>query len=162
MDASTLAALLVLVGVVLDLLEVVVPGFFLAVPGTAAIIYGVLVALFPWLLEEPWGPWLLAALAAPLTMLTVLVYRRLSPPQRPVTASYEGLIGLEGVVVETVVPGEPRGRVRVAGDLWPAVSREGALHPGTRVVVVGVEGVHLIVEPLRGKAGKSVRKGDDA
>jgi len=147
LDAATLAALLVLTGVVLDLLEIVVPGFFLAVPGTAAIIYGVLIALFPWILEEPWGPWLLALLAAPLTLATVWFYRRLSPPQRPVTSSYEGLVGLEGVVVETVVPDEPRGRVRVAGDEWPAVSRCGALHPGTRVRVVGVEGVHLIVVP---------------
>ncbi|BES82185.1 NfeD family protein [Pyrodictium abyssi] len=155
MDAYTLAVILILVGVALDLAEIVVPGFFLAVPGTAAIIYGVLLAMFPGVVEEPWGPWLLAGLAAPLTLATVALYKRLSPPQKPVTASYEGLVGLTGVVVETVTGDEPRGRVRVAGDEWPAVSASGGeIPPGTRVRVVGVEGVHLIVEPLHGTEEK--------
>jgi len=37
--------------------------------------------------------------------------------------------------------------VRVDGELWQAASRDG-LAPGQRVVIVGVDGLRLVVRPL--------------
>ncbi len=142
--------LLIVIGVILIIIEITTPGFFIAVPGTILLIYGVLIVLFPWLLEIPWVPWLMLLLAFPIGYVTYLFYRRLSPPSRPVTESYEGLIGKTGVVVERVVPDSLTGKVRIGADVWSATSKY-VIEPGEKVVVVGVEGVHLIVRPLSRK-----------
>ncbi len=150
LDSMVLAYILILLGAIMVLVEIATPGFFIAVPGTIAILYGIAILLFPWLLETWWGPWALLALAFPLGALTYYIYRRLSPPSPPVTESFEGLIGKLGVVVETVEPDSIRGKVRIDSDVWSATSTK-RIETGTRVIVVGVEGVHLIVEPLEEK-----------
>jgi membrane-bound serine protease (ClpP class) len=58
----------------------------------------------------------------------------------PVTTGTEGMIGEIGV-------GRPDGKVFVHGELWNAV---GAVEPGMRVRVRGVEGLRVIVEPVEG------------
>ncbi len=145
MGYGYIAYLLILLGVILIGIEIATPGFFIAVPGTIAIIYGFAILLFPWLLETWWGPWILLLMVFPIGFITYRIYRRLSPPAPPVTESYEGLIGKRGVVVETVKPDSLDGKVRIGSDVWSATSRE-VIEAGSRVVVVGVEGVHLIVE----------------
>lgn len=142
--------LLIVIGVVLIIIEIMTPGFFIAVPGTILLIYGVLIVLFPWLLEIPWVPWLMLLLAFPIGYSTYLIYRRLSPPSRPVTESYEGLIGKTGIVIERVEPDSLTGKVRIGTEIWSATSKY-VIEPGEKVVVVGVEGVHLIVRPLSRK-----------
>ncbi len=142
-----LGLLLLFIGVLLIIIEIATPGFFIAVPGTILIIYGVLLILFPWLIEIPWFPWLLLFLSFPIGYITYLIYRRLSPPSKPVTESYEGLIGKVGIVVETVKPNSLEGKVRIGSDIWSATS-DRVIEPGVKVVVIGVEGVHLIVRPL--------------
>jgi membrane protein implicated in regulation of membrane protease activity len=142
-----LGLILLVLGVILIVVEIATPGFFIAVPGTVLIIYGILLILFPWLIEIPWFPWLLVLLSFPIGYFTYLIYRRLSPPSRPVTESYEGLIGKKGVVIETVKPDSLEGKVRIDSDIWSATSDQ-VIEPGVKVVVVGVEGVHLIVKPL--------------
>ncbi len=154
MASSVVAYLLIVIGAILILVEIATPGFFIAVPGTIAILYGVALLLFPWLLETWWGPWVLLSLAFPLSVLTYLIYRRLSPPSPPVTESYSGLVGKRGVVVETVKPDSIDGKVRIGSDVWSATSSK-VIEPGTHVVVVGVEGVHLIVEPVKDKSSGS-------
>jgi len=145
-----LGVLLIIAGIVLVIAEIAVPGFMIAVPGTLAIIYGVLLIVFPGLAGTWWGPWLMAALALPLSIIVVMFYRRLAPPSRVETMSYEGLVGRVGIVVREVRPDNIRGLVRIDGDLWPATTRGKPIPRGTRVRVVGVEGVHLVVEPVEG------------
>ncbi len=142
---SYVAYVLILLGVILIGLEIATPGFFIAVPGTIAILYGFTLLLFPWLLETWWGPWVLLLLSFPLGFITYRVYRRLSPPSPPVTESYEGLIGKRGIVVKTVRPDSLDGKVRIDSDVWSATS-DTVIEAGSKVVVVGVEGVHLIVK----------------
>jgi membrane-bound serine protease (ClpP class) len=62
--------------------------------------------------------------------------------RRRVQAGPEALIGARGVVVE---PCLPEGQVRVAGELWRARSRLGAV-TGDRVSVRGRDALVLLVE----------------
>ena len=63
--------------------------------------------------------------------------------RRPVVTGKEALLGAKG---ETVTWRGREGRVRVKGEIWRARADD-PLQPGTRVKVVGREGLVLIVEP---------------
>jgi membrane-bound serine protease (ClpP class) len=60
-----------------------------------------------------------------------------------VTTGAEGLIGATAEVIETC---EPRGRVRLRGEIWRARCASRA-EVGERVTVTGVDGLTLEVEP---------------
>lgn len=147
MDAVSIGLLLVIMGAILIVVEIATPGFFIALPGTIAILYGIALILFPWLLETWWGPWVLLSLIFPIGLITFYIYRRLSPPSPPITESYEGLIGKRGIVIETVKPGSLEGKIRIGSTIWSATSDQ-IIKPGKYAVVVGVEGVHLVVKPV--------------
>lgn len=57
---------------------------------------------------------------------------------------------IEGIVEETISPRQP-GRVKCDGTYWPAKlhrpNGQPAIRPGTRVSVVGIEGITLLVCP---------------
>jgi membrane-bound serine protease (ClpP class) len=59
-----------------------------------------------------------------------------------VTTGAEGLIGLTGEVIESC---DPRGRIRLRGEIWHARCPAGAAI-GERVTVTGVDGLTLEVE----------------
>ncbi len=61
-----------------------------------------------------------------------------------VTTGAEGLIGERADVIEAC---EPRGRVKLMGEIWNAVCPEGAA-AGAAVEVVAVERLLLTVRPL--------------
>ena len=63
-----------------------------------------------------------------------------------VRTGVEGLIGSSAEVIEAC---EPRGRVRLRGEIWHAECDSGAT-VGDRVTVTGVEGLTLRVEPSNG------------
>ena len=65
--------------------------------------------------------------------------------RRPIVTGREALIEAEGEAVEWH---DEEGRVRVKGELWRARASS-PLPPGTRVRVVGREGLILTVEPIR-------------
>lgn len=65
-------------------------------------------------------------------------------PQRPVVTGNEALLGAEG---ECIIWRGIEGRVLVNGEVWRARANE-ALLPGTRLRVVGREGLILEVEPI--------------
>ena len=60
-----------------------------------------------------------------------------------VRTGVEGLIGTSAEVIEDC---DPRGRVRLRGEIWHAECDSGAT-VGDRVTVTGVEGLTLRVEP---------------
>lgn len=71
----------------------------------------------------------------------------------PVTTGKEGMIGAEGVARQDLAP---RGTVFVAGELWQAVSDNGAIHAGEPVRVLAVEGLRLRVRKAPGIVPKGV------
>jgi membrane-bound serine protease (ClpP class) len=63
-----------------------------------------------------------------------------------VTTGAEGLVGSVAEVIETC---DPRGRVRLRGEIWRARCSSRA-EVGDRVTVSGVDGLTLEVEPAEG------------
>ncbi|MDY0884534.1 nodulation protein NfeD [Dongia soli] len=74
----------------------------------------------------------------------LIVAMLLRSRRRPIVTGREALIGGEG---ETVAWQGERGRVRVKGEIWQAYARH-PLQPGTRIRVIGREGLILTVEPI--------------
>ena len=61
-----------------------------------------------------------------------------------------GAEGMIGERAETIEPCEPRGRVKLRGEIWDAVCEQGA-GVGEAVRIVAVERLTLVVEPLAGE-----------
>lgn len=141
------------VGAVLFLWELSMPGFFVAVPATVLVILGIVGLSLPGLYTaEPLGPiWAILVaviVGAPATMVTLRVYRSFAPPDAPpTTTSAETMRGRHGTVMVAADPETTRGKVRVEGVVWSARSLEGTIAVDTRVEVVDVRGVHVVVRP---------------
>lgn len=103
------------------------------------LIVAIVIALF-----VPW-PWKLLVLGAGIVAEVgeVVWGRRLARRWRPKTGA-EAMIGMRA---EVVSPMHPMGQVRVNGELWEARSTVGA-DAGETVVVRGMEGLTLVVDPL--------------
>ncbi len=102
-------------------------------------IVAIILALF--VLPSPWG-WLTVLAAAVIDLLETWFFWCWSRRRRSVVGSHT-LVGRRGVVVTTLAP---RGKVRVSGELWQAESTAAAA-PGQEVVIRGVDGLVLTVEP---------------
>jgi len=131
-------------GVVLLIAEVLAPGFFLLFIGAAAIATGVFTLLF----DLSIAPQLV--LFALYSALAVMLGKRFyaqpdTPDQQMLNNPSQRMIGKNFVVVDPV--DEHGGRVRVGDGEWSA--RGGPAAAGERVVVTGVEGNCLMVEPCR-------------
>jgi len=79
-------------------------------------------------------------------LLSGLVYSALlRASNHPVKTGREGLMQESAEVIEPV---NPKGRIRVHGELWQAISSED-LRTGDRVKVVGVNGLTLRVQKMQ-------------
>ncbi|MDX1655609.1 MAG: NfeD family protein [Candidatus Competibacteraceae bacterium] len=134
-------------GIVLMVLEVVVPGTVLLWAGVAALVVGLAVLAFPELSTA--FQWLLFAL---VSVGAVLGWRGLfqaetAPGGDPLlNRGGHQYIGRILVVEVPIVNGT--GRVKVADGTWKALGPD--CPAGSRVRVVGVAGTSLQVEPLEG------------
>jgi membrane-bound serine protease (ClpP class) len=102
------------------------------------LILAILAAFF--LLPAPWGIGVVLA-AACFEFVELAIWRR--------TLNWGKKTGPEALVgtsVEVVEDCAPRGRVRLRGEFWNAVS-EVPLHAGERAVVRSVDGLSLELEP---------------
>lgn len=108
----------------------------------------VLIAIVLWLLPyhgiyiPGWG---LVILVLGVAAYSYITYRLVKPSlmKEPVVAP-KAMIGTEGKVV---TPLAPEGYIKVQGELWQASSTASRLEAGNDVVVVGMEGLRLIVIP---------------
>jgi membrane protein implicated in regulation of membrane protease activity len=137
---------LILAGLAMLLAESYHPGFFIAVPGTVLIIFGIASLFWPELLASSLIIFVgvLGALAA--AGVTVWFYSRLTPEGTPTTISRDSVIGYHGKVKVAVDPDSIGGKVLIGGVEWSARSNSGTISPGTEVIVIGSEGVHIVVE----------------
>lgn len=92
-------------------------------------------------LPAPWGA-LAVVTAAAVDVAETAFFVRWSKRRRAAVGA-ETLVGRTAVVVR---PLAPRGQVRLDGELWEARSAED-VQPGSEVVVTGLEGLVLEVEP---------------
>lgn len=133
-------------GLVLLGAELLLPGIFLIWVGLAALGTGVLV----WLVNPAFALVVLAfllQLGAGIAMGVAMARERARSPRSP-NAPGAGLVGRQGTVL-----GAEAGalRVRLGDSDWPArwAAGEGGAAPGEPIRVEAVEGLHLVVTPLR-------------
>jgi membrane-bound serine protease (ClpP class) len=88
-------------------------------------------------------------MAAMFFVLLTFVWRA---QRRPISVGTEALVGKIGEVRQRL---GPQGQIQVAGELWAAEvdPHDPALEEGTRVEVIGVDGLRLRVRPWERKAG---------
>ena len=97
-------------------------------------------------LPSPWGVVLIVA-AALFEAAEIVFWIWWSRRRTPVVGS-ETLVGSVGLVT---TPLDPRGQIRVAGELWQAHS-DSLARPGDQVVIRSVEpDLTLVVTPEQGK-----------
>lgn len=102
-----------------------------------------IVGLF--LLPSPWNAIAFGA-ALVVEVGELYLWKRFLDRYR-VRGGVEGMIGERAVVIE---PCDPRGRVRVRGEIWTAIAEDGTpLAAGEKVTVLAVDGLSVTISPLR-------------
>jgi membrane-bound serine protease (ClpP class) len=105
----------------------------------------ILLAIF--VLPQPWGI-VVVALGATVDFGETILFWAWSRRRRA-RVGVETLVGRTAVVVSRL---GPDGRVKLDGELWGARS-ETPVETGAEVVIGAVDGLTLVVEPARGRAG---------
>ena len=149
-ERAWVAIAFLMLGLLLLLLEVFNPGFFIAVPGGTMFVMGAIGLIAPGLMYgEAWAWFTWPAVAVLATLGNLWVYRKWSPAgDKPLTMVGDSLPGAEGRVEAEVVPGSFSGKVNIRGSVWSARAPDGSepIPAGARVRVVSSEGVHVVVE----------------
>lgn len=137
----------ILIGLLLILLEVMNPGFFIAVPGTVLVGFGFASLVAPdWFFGDG-AAFVIPIFGIPATILTIWAYKRWAPPgEKPITLSNDSLPGETGEVTQDI-PAGGKGKVRIHGQSFPAEA-EAAIAAGTDVRVESVDGFTLTVKEI--------------
>ena len=147
---------LILAAIAMFLLDIKVPGHGLSIGGVVAFGLGSLLLFTPFWLLPPTGtetvsvslsPWLILIMTVSVASLFVFgAAAGLQAQYRPLAMGRETLLGQVGTVRQAL---EPAGIVHVEGEEWSAISADGKpIAAGTRVQVVGTDGLTLRVEPM--------------
>ncbi|PYO66089.1 MAG: hypothetical protein DMD69_15040 [Gemmatimonadetes bacterium] len=125
--------------------EMLAPGFWLLSVAVGCVLAGVVSLVLPGFL----APLLSFAAGTLLSLVGVrpFLLRHIHPPSHEIKTNVDALVGRVGVVSERIDPSTGRGRVVVEGEDWRGTSlMDTVLEPGTRVMVVRVEGTTLYVD----------------
>jgi membrane protein implicated in regulation of membrane protease activity len=125
--------------------EMIAPGFWLLSVAVGALAAGLVALVLPGVL----APALTFAAGTLLSLLGIrpFLLRRLHPIGSEIKTNVDALAGKLGIVSERIDPGTGKGRVLVEGEDWRAAAlMDVPLEPGTRVMVVRVEGATLYVD----------------
>jgi len=127
--------------------EMFAPGFWLASVAVGCLAAGV-AALLPVGLVGQVLVFAASAVGSLFGLRPVLVRRFLHARGMEVRTNMDALAGKSGVVTNRFDPVTHIGRVTVDGEDWRGTLAEGtpALEPGTRIIVVQVDGSTLVVE----------------
>ena len=131
--------------------EMFAPGFWLASLAVGCLAAG-LAALLPLGLLGEILVFAATTVGSLFGLRPVLVRRFLHARGMEVRTNVEALVGKSGVVVQRFDPVTRLGRVKVEGEDWRSALIEGGtpLEPGTRIMVVQVDGSTLVVEKEAG------------
>ncbi len=78
-----------------------------------------------------------------------MIYKAAQAKLSKIKTGKEALIGSRGVAVTDL---NPKGEIRVLGEFWQATAKEGEIKNGEKVEVVGMQGMFLVVKPVKEKA----------
>lgn len=104
------------------------------------ILISILLAIF--VLPHPWG--VVAVISAAVIDITETGLFLWWSQRRKASVGVETMVGSRGVVVDDLWP---EGQVKIEGELWRARYEHGC-DRGTHVVVRGIDGLTLVVEPV--------------
>lgn len=141
LEVNYAAVALIVLGAVLLAVEIFTPGFgAFGVGGIIALILGLaMVDKEPWVeIASDIAKGMLLGLIAIFAVILAIVRRSL---KKPIRVGREAMIGEVGVA-ETAV--DPKGLVKVRGELWTATSKE-RIRKGEEVLVKDVKGIELVV-----------------
>jgi len=130
-------------GVVLGILELLAPGFFLVWMGAAAAATGIVVALVPLPLSYQLGLFAVFAFAASLPDGYIIRANPVPTSDPNLNARASRLIG-QTVVVESAIE-NGKGRVLVGDGVWNARGPDAPA--GASVLITAADGTCLTVEP---------------
>lgn len=143
----TVGLIMLVIGVIMLIVEAATPGAFIAVPATVLIVLGALAMSIQGFLFSIWSPIIAVVIGIPMTLVTMWFYAHFSPPTPPTTTVGESLISRQGTVTVETRPHSISGKVKIRNEVWSATSDE-VIRVGERVLVIGSEGVHVIVKRL--------------
>jgi membrane-bound ClpP family serine protease len=153
-DPSSVGLGLLVVGIIFIIAEAATPGFFIGVIGTAFIAMGIVGIFFPYILDTPWSPIIVVVITAGSMLGAIMFYRRLGKSQPTATTITESNVGKKGLVIEDVEPHSLKGKVKVSQQIWSATA-DVNIPKGSTVKVVDWEGVHIVVEEVKGEESSS-------
>jgi len=78
-----------------------------------------------------------------------MIYKAARAKLSKIKTGKEALIGSVGVAVTDL---KPKGEIRVLGEFWQATAKDEWIKDGEKVEVVGMDGMLLIVRPVKEKA----------
>ena len=125
--------------------EMVAPGFWLLSVAVGCLAAGLASLLLPGSLV----PVLSFAAGTLLSLVGIrpFLLRHLHPRGTEIRTNVDALAGRVGIVSERIDPATGKGRVLVEGEDWRAAAlMDAAIEPGTKVMVVRVEGATLYVD----------------
>jgi len=134
-----------ILGLLLILLEVAVPGLISLFFGLSALIVGALCLFIPII---PWLQWVLFSVLAAILLASLRTWvksmfgGRASQSQ----AIDNDIVGQRAIVTQRIMPGHP-GKVELRGANWSADAAE-TMEPGTAVKVIKKESISLTVERI--------------
>ncbi len=144
MDPFIVSCVILIAGAAFLIYEAFMPGGFCVIPGVVLLVLGVVGLIWPDVLMSIWAPVIALAVAVPVTLVTLKAYQYLAKPEPPATTVADSLVGRTGKVTVATEAGSMKGKVRIGGDLWSAVSDE-PIEEGADVIVDSSEGVHVHV-----------------
>jgi membrane-bound serine protease (ClpP class) len=81
-------------------------------------------------------------------IISWMIYKAAQAKLSKIKTGKEALIGSVGLAVTDL---KPRGEIRVLGEFWQATAKEDGIKTGEKVEVVGMEGMLLVVKPIKEK-----------
>lgn len=140
---------LIVLALIFFALDIKVSGFALSVGGAVALVLGSLILFSPLTPPSPTlprlrvNPWLIAGVTAGTAALFLFALSAGFRAQRlRVPVGVQTLVGAEGIVQVDL---NPSGIVLAGSESWSAMAEDAPIRAGERVVVIGVNGVRLIV-----------------
>ncbi len=136
-------AVWIIAGLVLTVLEMIVPGMVIIWFGIAGVVTGVL-AIFVHNQYIQFG--VFVVLSGLMVVFSQRIARRITHPE-PEPVGANRMVGVTGRVIADIRPPE-FGRVKVLGEEWRATATR-EIPAGDTVRVAAVAGTHLIVESVK-------------
>lgn len=139
------------IGVTFAIVELtLLAGAFVLLPFSVSAFAAALLGFYDVAIEIQWGVFIFGGAA-----LWILLYKRVmkftGDSDLAPGVGAERLVGMTAIVTATIDPDdtERRGRVKVEGEVWSALTNDGiAITDGSKVTVTEMHGTRVVVTPL--------------